>query len=36
VEEAELEVICEDAFRSVAPKKLIAALDQETERHELG
>jgi hypothetical protein len=34
LERADLEVICEDAFRSVAPKKQVAALDRETERYE--
>jgi hypothetical protein len=28
VDEDELEVICEDAFRTVAPRRLLAALDQ--------
>jgi hypothetical protein len=28
VDEDELEVICEDAFRAVAPRRLLAALDQ--------
>ncbi len=34
LDRADLKVICEDAFRSVAPKKLVAALDRETERYE--
>jgi hypothetical protein len=34
LDRAELEVICEDAFRTVAPKKLVAALDREAERYE--
>jgi hypothetical protein len=36
VDRAEIEVICEDAFRCVAPKKLLAALDQEAERYQRG
>jgi hypothetical protein len=30
LDRAELQTICEDAFRSVAPKKSIVALDRET------
>ncbi len=29
LDEVELEVICEDAFRTVAPRKLVTALDRQ-------
>jgi hypothetical protein len=31
LDEGDLEVICEDAFRTVAPRRLLAALDQPKE-----
>jgi hypothetical protein len=34
LDRAELTDICEDAFRHVAPKKALTALDQQTERRE--
>jgi hypothetical protein len=34
LDRADLEVICEDAFRCVASRKLVAALDRDTARYE--
>jgi hypothetical protein len=34
LDRADLEVMCEDAFRCVAARRLVAALDQETDRYE--